>query len=116
METQNHFKHNNLILTSGCLLTLLVLTFVVYYPGINGIFGFDDLPNLSPMGKYSDYNFWDRFWLFTLEGRAGPTGRPLSLASFYLNDFIARRLDSRRKPTNTIMLAFHYLSPIYNLF
>jgi len=87
METQNHLKNKNLKLTSGYLLAFLMLTFVVYYPGINGIFGFDDLPNLSPMGKYSDYSFWDRFWLFTLEGRAGPTGRPLSLASFYLNDF-----------------------------
>ena len=87
MESQNQFKRKNLILTSGFLLAFLMLTFVVYYPGIHGIFGFDDLPNLSPMGKYSDYSFWDRFWLFTLEGRAGPTGRPLSLASFYLNDY-----------------------------
>lgn len=77
----------NAILTSSVFLAFLILTFFIYYPGTHGIFIFDDIPSLSPLEKYLDYNFWERFYLFILQGTSGPTGRPLSLASFYLNDF-----------------------------
>ncbi len=68
------------------LVFILYLVYSLYLPGVTGIFLFDDNPNLSPLGKYSNYSLLDNFWLFLLEGISGPTGRPVSLASFYLND------------------------------
>lgn len=76
----------NPLVTLLLLLILLSITLVSYWPGINGLFIFDDIPNLSPMGKYPNLDGWGRFILFLLEGNSGPTGRPVSLASFYLND------------------------------
>lgn len=74
------------LLTALSLYILLAITFFLYLPGTNGFFIFDDIPNLSPMGKYTDLGLWENFWLFILEGDSGPLGRPISLASFYLND------------------------------
>lgn len=65
---------------------ILCITYYSYSDGIKGPFIFDDIPNLSPLGQYSALSTWDNFLLFLLEGNSGPTGRPLSLASFYLND------------------------------
>lgn len=71
------------VVLSGCLL----LTVVLYYPGLNGPFIFDDIPNLSPMGKYPWLDPWSRLIIFVSSGESGPTGRPLSLLTFWLNDF-----------------------------
>ncbi len=67
------------------LLGLLGATWVVYWPGRSGSFLFDDYSNLAPLG---DYGRIDRLWkvvAFITSGFAGPTGRPLALASFLLN-------------------------------
>ncbi len=85
MNTQKYFNHRE-ILWSMALFLLILTAYQVYLPGTNGIFIFDDMPNLSPMGRYENFSLWDNFWLFLLEGQSGPTGRPISLASFYLND------------------------------
>ncbi len=72
-------------LSSFALLLLIVGAYFSYYPGLTGGFIFDDFPNLSKLGQYKQYGYWDNFWLFLLEGQSGPTGRPVSLASFYFN-------------------------------
>ena len=69
-----------------CFSLLLLSTYLLYIPGLTGEFIFDDGPNIGPLGMYPNLNSWDNFWLFLLEGSSGPTGRPISLASFYLND------------------------------
>lgn len=66
-------------------LILLLLTAGIYWQGLDSPFIFDDVPNLSPMGKYQYLGFWHDVGLFLLQGDSGPTGRPISLASFYLN-------------------------------
>ena len=86
MDTQLRFINKGMLLWSSIFLLLLIFSYFVYLPGISGIFIFDDIPNLTPLGKYSDFGFWNDFWIFLLEGDSGPTGRPVSLASFYLND------------------------------
>ena len=65
-----------LILAGGLLVVL-----AVYSMGWSGTLHFDDEPNLDPLYGISDLHsgltvcyFW----------RAGPTGRPLSLATFAL--------------------------------
>lgn len=65
---------------------LLILTFAVYYPGIFGGFLFDDVPNLKDMGQLSGIINWETFHSFVFSGWSGPTGRPIALASFLLDD------------------------------
>ena len=86
MHLQDKENILNPLFFSFSLFFVIYLTYWLYIPGINGVFIFDDLNNLNPIGKYKQLNFADNFWLFLLEGKSGPTGRPLSLASFYLND------------------------------
>ena len=67
------------------LLALLALAFIVYWPGRHGAFLFDDYSNLATLGAYGPI---DRAWkvvAFLTSGFAGPTGRPLALATFLLD-------------------------------
>jgi tetratricopeptide (TPR) repeat protein len=74
-------------LPSICFCFCLVLTYYVYSPGLSGGFLFDDYPNLQEMGDYGGVNDWDSFSAFVFNGHSGPLGRPISLASFLLDDF-----------------------------
>lgn len=74
------------ILWAFLLVALLFITFSLYQQGLRSPFIFDDIPNLSPMGQRQYLGFWHDVGLFLLQGDSGPTGRPLSLLSFYLND------------------------------
>ncbi len=67
------------------LLALLALAWLVYWPGRHGVFLFDDYSNLATLGAYGPI---DRAWkvvAFLTSGFAGPTGRPLALATFLLD-------------------------------
>jgi len=82
-----NIKYNKDMLYWGLSFYFLIgITYFIYLPGTSGIFLFDDVPNLSPMGQYKDLSNLDNFFLFILEGFSGPTGRPISLATFFLND------------------------------
>src|SRR5690554_1266294 len=72
--------------TSFVFLTILALAYFVYFPGLSGGFLFDDYPNLEPMGQFGEVTEWATFKSFVTTGFSGPTGRPVSLASFLLND------------------------------
>lgn len=68
-------------------LALLVLaTYLLYLPGLQGGFLFDDFPNLNAMGAMGGIVNWETFHAFVFSGWSGPTGRPISLASFLLDD------------------------------
>lgn len=73
------------------IIALLVITpiiwiFSCYWPALPGPFIFDDIPNLAPLANHPHLPFWERVQLFLVQGDAGPTGRPVSLLSFFLND------------------------------
>lgn len=70
----------------GLLFILLVVCFLSYLPGLSGGFLFDDYPNLSDLGTYGGVVDWETFKSFVLNGFSGPTGRPIALASFLLDD------------------------------
>lgn len=74
------------VLWVALLVILLFVTFSLYQQGLQSPFIFDDIPNLSPLGQRHYLGFWHDVGLFLLQGDSGPTGRPLSLLSFYLND------------------------------
>lgn len=85
------------------LCLLIVLACRVYVPGLNGDFLFDDYPNLEPLGHLGGVVDWETFRAFVLGGFSGPTGRPLSLASFLLNDYTWPSLAYGFKQTNVLI-------------
>lgn len=68
------------------LFSILVLAWFAYAPGLSGGFLFDDYPNLEGMGTYGGIVDWESFKSFVFTGFSGPLGRPISLASFVLDD------------------------------
>lgn len=68
------------------LITTLLLATCIYWPGIQGGFLFDDYPNLDAMGFLNGITDQETFRAFVFSGWSGPTGRPLALASFLLDD------------------------------
>ncbi len=71
---------------SFLFLCLISLTTIAYWPGLAGPFLFDDFANLPALGKYGGIRDWESLLLYLFSGISGPTGRPISLASFLLND------------------------------
>lgn len=63
-------------------LSVLCLVYLIYSSGFTGVFIFDDIPNLKPLGNWSDKETWIRVLLFLYHGESGPTGRPVSLLTF----------------------------------
>lgn len=75
------FKQNQW--TAVALLgTFLLVTWFCYTQGFGATFQFDDEPNLNGLSKVADPA---SALPFVLGGHAGPTGRPIALASFLLN-------------------------------
>jgi tetratricopeptide (TPR) repeat protein len=68
------------------LLAVLLLAYVCLRPGLTGGFLFDDAPNLQDLSAYGGVTDWGTFRAFVFGGWSGPTGRPIALASFLLND------------------------------
>lgn len=64
---------------------LCLVAFLLYSPGFDGPFLFDDYPNLSQLAAVGGVNDWGSFQAFVLGGFSGPTGRPISLLSFLIN-------------------------------
>lgn len=62
---------------------LLAVGWLIYYPGLQGSFIFDDAPNLNALSRISDGSFHELL-SFALQGFAGPSGRPASLLTFAL--------------------------------
>lgn len=69
------------------VFTALAITAVVYWPALTGPFLFDDLRNLVDLGRASGVTDWPSLALWLFGGLSGPLGRPISLASFLLNDY-----------------------------
>lgn len=78
-------KYSHLLLPVF-LLSVIVLTYFLYLPGLRGGFLFDDYPNLKELGTYGGVTDFETFKSFVFNGISSPLGRPLSLASFLLDD------------------------------
>jgi tetratricopeptide (TPR) repeat protein len=74
------------LLPAIALIGVLILTILVYWPGLQGGFLFDDEVNLRPLGFDGAVNSLETLRSFLVGGAAGPTHRPLSLISFLLDD------------------------------
>jgi tetratricopeptide (TPR) repeat protein len=82
---------------------LLALAYVVYLPGLSGAFLFDDFGNLPPMGDYGPITHAWQAWAWITSGFAGPTGRPISLASFLIDTRVWPAPPEVFKHTNVII-------------
>ena len=71
---------------SGLLFPLLFVTFLAYQPGLSGGFLFDDTPNLEPLGSLGGVTSLESLQSYLRSGFSGPTGRPISLLSFLIDD------------------------------
>lgn len=68
----------------ACFATTIALVaciWLIFQPALPGIVHFDDLGNLTGLSTITDPA---SAWRWTQEGRAGPFGRPLALATFAL--------------------------------
>ena len=70
-------------LTGTGIIAVLALTVWLYWPGLNGEFILDDLPNLGGLSHIDNQSYpLNHHLLFVLEGTAGRLGRPISLLTF----------------------------------
>ncbi len=65
---------------------MLALTWLVYQPGLIGAFLFDDYATLPSIADRGEVGSLEEAKRFVLAGNAGPSGRPIALASFLLDD------------------------------
>ena len=67
------------------LVLIFVMTWFVYSPGFSGIFLLDDYINLNPLKEFNLNPSWASAYEFISNGFSGPSGRPISLATFLLD-------------------------------
>jgi tetratricopeptide (TPR) repeat protein len=81
MEKISDFQKFTLLIA-----TFLGMAYLLYTPGLSGAFLFDDFPNLEPLGYFGGVTDIQSALRFVFGNNSGPTGRPVSMASFLLND------------------------------
>lgn len=91
------------------LIIALAVTVLAYLPGLKGGFLFDDYPNLEALGAFGAVDDLESFKRFVFGGISGPLGRPISLASFLLDDNTWPSNASWFKTTN---LKLHLLTSV----
>ena len=80
------FNSNFFIFKGLIFLLIILLTLIVYWPGLRGPFLLDDFANLDALGKFGGVRNWETFKLYLLGNTSGPSGRFLSLLSFLIDD------------------------------
>lgn len=95
---------------SVILLVPFLLTLAIYWPGLQGPFLFDDFPNLEPLQNFGGVTDFESARAFVFGNRSGPTGRPVSMATFVLDANNWPAAPWRFKLTN---LMFHLLTGIF---
>ncbi len=88
-------------------VSILVLSFLMFSPGLNGPFLFDDFPNLETLGFFGGVSDVPSALYFIFGNESGPLGRPLSMATFLLNDSTWPSIPYSFKYTN---LLFHLIN------
>lgn len=90
---------------------LLGFVAICYWPGLHGGFIFDDDVNILQNSslRIQDAS-WDEIWAALVSGHAGPLGRPIALASFALNYYLAGTFDAFQ--FKVVNLSIHILNAI----
>ena len=85
LQFQARFTQHSAIFFGIGLLLLLVVTYLIYRPGITGGLLLDDFWNLRAIGENGGITSFDSFRQFVFNNNSGPTGRPVSMASFLID-------------------------------
>lgn len=80
----NKINMQTLLLAGGWTL-LFIVAAIAYWPGLGGPFILDDFASIAALGKHGGVVDWQSFKAFVLGGNSGPTGRPISLATFLID-------------------------------
>jgi len=67
-------------------VAMLTLGLIIYSLGLTGRFYFDDYGTLPALGANGGVDDWQAFLSFINGNQTGPTGRPISLMTFLIND------------------------------
>ena len=67
------------------MIGICVATAWIYAPGLSGPFLLDDFHNLRRLGALGPIESWELLRAYLTSGGSGPTGRPISLASFLID-------------------------------
>jgi len=86
MKLNTLFQNRSSLLISTSFIFTLATCLFVYWPGLTGIFLVDDYHNLAPLGDNGGVTSLDAVLAFVFGNESGPTGRPISMLSFLLND------------------------------
>jgi len=71
--------------TLAALFALIVLPWVIFWPGVSGPFLLDDILNLHTMGNFGGITNIDSLRAFVFNGVATELGRPLAMLTFVLD-------------------------------
>lgn len=95
------------------LLLVILLTILVYYPGLNGPFIFDDYPNIlnNPFlwNNFQEAWDWEKIRIAAFSSGSGLLQRPVSMASFAVNILFLGQESYSFKAVN---LAIHIVNGI----
>lgn len=78
-------KSSAIAIFAAALMLLLIITWLVYRPGLNGSFLFDDFANLTALGNTGPVHGWHMLLRYLTSGVADPAGRPLTMLSFLID-------------------------------
>lgn len=82
---------------------LIFICSVIYWPGLDGIFLLDDYVNLNHLGSIGGVTDLNSLFNFVFGNRIGPTGRPVSMLSFLIDDQYWPGSASTYKYTNLML-------------
>lgn len=85
------------------LISCLVAVYLNYEQAMSGPFLLDDFSNLSILGGFGGVNSWQDIRAFVGSGVAGPTGRPVALLSFLIDDNAWPSTPATFKHTNVLL-------------
>lgn len=71
------------------LITLFLVSFLIYWPGLSGGFIFDDFGNLIDNPAFAPNKLHVHFWSSLWSSNSGPTDRPLSMLTFAIQDLFS---------------------------
>lgn len=91
------------------VVAVMLMAWLAYRPGLNGIFHFDDFANLPILGAMGPIDAWPAFWRYITAGHADPTGRPVALLSFLID---AQNWPSEPRPFLKTNILIHLLNGV----
>jgi len=114
-----YLKANNLLIGGdhisrfvvACAWAILFLAVLfAYWPGLSGPFVLDDFGSIAALGERGGVVDWTTFKAFVFGGYSGPTGRPISLATFLID---ANNWPAEPWPFKRTNLVIHCLCGVF---